>query len=87
MTSVTLTPVSSHATSKCDERIQNSTFDMLDSAIRFKAAVKDITSKQDNNLRDYELSRDEWAMLEELRDALKVSRIFAQPQLLCWQLQ
>jgi hypothetical protein len=48
---------------------------MLDSAIRFKAAVKDITSEQDNNLRDYELSRDEWAVLEELRDALKVSRV------------
>jgi hypothetical protein len=46
---------------------------MLDSAIRFKAAVKDITSEQDNNLRDYELSRDEWAVLEELRDVLKVS--------------
>jgi hypothetical protein len=53
---------------------------MLDSAIRFKAAVKDITSDQDNDLRDYELSRDEWAVLEELRDALKV-RGFAQPHL------
>jgi hypothetical protein len=32
-----------------------------------------ITGDVDNNLRDYELSKIEWQVLEELRDVLEVS--------------
>ena len=46
---------------------------MLSAAIRYKEAVRRITGDVDNNLRDYELSKIEWQVLEELRDVLEVS--------------
>jgi hypothetical protein len=50
----------------------NSTFDMLDFALRYQKPLQVITSNLDLNLRQYELSRDEWKTAEQLRDVLKV---------------
>lgn len=49
----------------------NSTFDMLDFAIDYRAALDAMTSNRDLNLRKYELEDDEWAIAEHLRDTLK----------------
>jgi hypothetical protein len=49
----------------------NSTFDMLDFAVDYRAAIDAITSARDLNLRKYELADHEWAIVVELRDTLK----------------
>ena len=54
----------------------NSTFDMLDFAIKHIAAVNAITSNRDMKLRQYELSEDEWDVARQLRDVLKVCILF-----------
>jgi hypothetical protein len=46
---------------------------MLSAALRYKEAVRRITGDVDNDLRDYELSKIEWQVLQELCDVLKVS--------------
>ncbi|SJL07249.1 uncharacterized protein ARMOST_10592 [Armillaria ostoyae] len=50
----------------------NSTFDMLDAAIAYKSAIKEITGDENNKLTEYELSRMKWTVLENLHDVLKV---------------
>jgi hypothetical protein len=49
----------------------NSTFDMLDFAIDYHAAIDAITSARDLNLRKYEVADHEWAIAVQLRDTLK----------------
>lgn len=44
---------------------------MLAFAIDYRAALDDITGDRTMQLRDYELSPDEWAIAEQLRDLLK----------------
>ena len=53
----------------------NSTFDMLDFAIDYRAAIDAITSSRDLNLRKYELADNEWAIAVNLRDTLKACTI------------
>lgn len=50
----------------------NSTFDMLNHALENRKAVDGITRDRDRGLRPYELDNDEWDMLNELREVLKV---------------
>ena len=57
----------------------NSTFDMLDFAIEYRKALQLTTSDLDLNLRQYELSREEWALARQLRDVLKVCNIYRVP--------
>lgn len=54
----------------------NSTFDMLDSALRYRSAIDKITADKELGLRQYELDRVEWRILEELRKVLKVCITF-----------
>jgi len=49
----------------------NSTFDMLDFAVDYRAAIDAITSACNLNLRKYELADHEWAIVVELHDTLK----------------
>jgi hypothetical protein len=49
----------------------NSTFDMLDFAIAYRAPLDDLASNRDFNLRKYELDDDKWAVAIHLRDTLK----------------
>ena len=50
----------------------NSTFDMVVVTINYKKAYKRITEDAELGLRGFELSKREWAILEGLRDILKV---------------
>lgn len=51
----------------------NSTFNMLDFAIRYRAAIDGMTAVRNFDLRKYELVSSEWKIATELRDALRVS--------------
>ena len=51
----------------------NSTFDMLAFALQYRVAVDDIAGNKAANLRQYELSDEEWRIAEQLHDTLKVS--------------
>ena len=50
----------------------NSTFDMLAFALQYRKAIDDIAGNKSTNLRQYELSDDEWRIAEQLCDTLKV---------------
>lgn len=50
----------------------NSTFDMLDMCLTYKRPIQLMTADFDLDLRDYELSREEWKTASQLRDVLKV---------------
>lgn len=50
----------------------NSTFDMLAFALEYKTAVDDIAGNKVANMRQYELSDEEWRIAEQLHDTLKV---------------
>ena len=50
----------------------NSTFNMLSSAVEYWGEIKQMTSECKNNLRQYELAEEEWAIVRELSDMLKV---------------
>ena len=50
----------------------NSTFDMLVFVLEYKTAVDDIPGNKVANMRQYELSDEEWWIAEQLHDTLKV---------------
>lgn len=50
----------------------NSTYDMLDFAIKYQKTVQLTTGDLDLDLQKYELTREQWMMAEHLRDVLKV---------------
>ena len=54
----------------------NSTFKMLDFALKYHKAIKILTSDDDLELEKYKLTRNEWMMVKHLRDVLKVSILF-----------
>lgn len=53
----------------------NSTFDMLNFAINYCAAIDAITSNRDLNLRKYKLADEEWDIAVNLHDTLKACTI------------
>jgi hypothetical protein len=53
----------------------NSTFDMLDFAFAHRKALDLMTQDRENGLREYEMSEEEWEIVRQLRDALKVSAV------------
>ena len=53
----------------------NSTYTMLVFAIDYKSAIKNITGDIDLDLRNFELTSEEWEIVEQLRDVLKVSTL------------
>ena len=48
----------------------NSTYDMLIFALNYRQAIDEITA--DKDMRKYELSEDEWALVQQLGDVLAV---------------
>ena len=50
----------------------NSTFDMLNFAIEYQAAIDKITGDRTTELRDLELNNADWKIAQQLRDTLKV---------------
>ena len=53
----------------------NSMFQLLEFAYRYRKAIDLFTESRENGVRDLELSQEEWAMVKELRDVLKVRPI------------
>ncbi|KAK0467346.1 uncharacterized protein EV420DRAFT_1260973 [Desarmillaria tabescens] len=45
---------------------------MITIFLEYKLAVKKMTGEQDNGLCEYELSKDEWAVIKDLHDVLQV---------------
>jgi hypothetical protein len=54
----------------------NSTYDMLDFAYDYKDALNKITAVREMKLRNYEIEPEEWEMVRQLRELLKVVPIF-----------
>jgi hypothetical protein len=50
----------------------NSTFDMLDFAVKYREPLDSITGNQKMKLRHYELTEEDWEITTQLRDVLKV---------------
>ena len=50
----------------------NSTYDMLEFAVRHRMAIDDIAGNKAANLRRYELCDEEWKIAEQLCEMLKV---------------
>jgi hypothetical protein len=51
----------------------NSTYDMLDFALAYREALDSITGDKDMKLRKYEMDEEEWEIVHQLREVLKVS--------------
>lgn len=51
----------------------NSTYDMVEFATEYRAALDIMTADRDMNLRKFELSKKEWGMASELCEVLQVS--------------
>jgi hypothetical protein len=47
-------------------------FVMLDCALRYRKALDALSGKRSNKLRDFELKEEEWRLIQQLRDVLKV---------------
>jgi hypothetical protein len=50
----------------------NSMFAMLDFAVRYREALIRMTAERANNLREFELRSNEWKLVIQLHDGLKV---------------
>jgi hypothetical protein len=50
----------------------NSTYGMLTFAYDYRDAINKITANREMKLRDYEIDEDEWNIVKQLRDVLKV---------------
>jgi predicted Co/Zn/Cd cation transporter (cation efflux family) len=50
----------------------NSTYNMLEFAVEYRAALDTMTADREMNLRKFELSKKEWSMASELCDVLQV---------------
>ena len=50
----------------------NSTYDMLEFAVEYCEALESITGNQRMKLRQYELTEEDWKIVTQLRDVLKV---------------
>ena len=50
----------------------NSTYDMLKFALKYKEAIKMVTSDLNNDLCKYELNNEEWKLVRQLANTLKV---------------
>lgn len=51
----------------------NSTYDMLEFAVKYRGALDAITGDKEMRLQRYEMDDEEWNITYQLRDVLKVS--------------
>jgi len=58
----------------------NSTYDLLQFALEYRAAIDDIAGNKVANLRKYELADEDWVIASQLCDTLKV-------RLLIWNIR
>jgi hypothetical protein len=50
----------------------NSTYDMVEFATNYRAALNIMTADRDMNLRQFELSKKDWSLATELSEVLQV---------------
>jgi hypothetical protein len=50
----------------------NSTFDMLEFALKYRSVIDKISGDKSSNLRKYEMDDDEWRIAMQLQKTLKV---------------
>lgn len=55
----------------------NSTYDMIEFAIKYRTALDIMTANRDMNLRQFEMSKKEWNMALELSEVLQVRLSFS----------
>ena len=55
----------------------NSTYDMLKFAFHYREAIDKLTAAK--KLRSFELTGEEWDIIEQLQDSLKVSKQYIYP--------
>lgn len=51
----------------------NSLFDLLEYALKHRKAIDLVTQRRELGMRDFELSDNEWELVEQLHSVLKVS--------------
>jgi hypothetical protein len=56
----------------------NSTYDMLRFAFTYSEVINQITGDRSMKIRQYEINDQEWKLVEQLRDCLKVIFFFLQ---------
>jgi hypothetical protein len=63
----------------------NSTYAMLEFAVRYRKPLDLLSGERENGLREYEMSDAEWKLVGQLRDVLKVwsCTVFVTRQLTC----
>ena len=54
----------------------NSTYDMLKFAAAYREPINKITGDRSMKIRQYEIKDEEWTIVEQLRDCLKVCTFF-----------
>ncbi|KAI0696127.1 hypothetical protein C8T65DRAFT_583657, partial [Cerioporus squamosus] len=54
----------------------NSTFDMVDVALKYRKVVDEFCANKLNGLREYELTAHEWTILKQLRNVFKHATLF-----------
>jgi len=52
----------------------NYTYEMLSFAYTYRDAYNELTSNRDMKMRKYEIEDDDWEIVKQLADVLKVSR-------------
>ena len=55
----------------------NSTYDMIEFAIKYRTPLDIMTANRDMNLRQFEMSKKEWSMALELSEVLQVCLSFS----------
>ncbi len=68
------TPLSSRMMPRDVETRWNYTYKMLSFAHTYHLVYNDITANRDMGMRAYELSKEEWKIVKDLTDVLKVSK-------------
>jgi hypothetical protein len=66
-------PLSSRMMPRDVETRWNYTYEMLSFAHTYQSAYNEITANRDMKMREYELSKEEWKIIKDLGDVLKVS--------------
>jgi hypothetical protein len=61
----------------------NSTFDMLNFALQYRAPIDEMTAVYNFDLHKYELVSSEWKIATELQDVLKVCNTSSSTNLAC----
>ena len=50
-------------------------YQLLEFAYHYQKAIDKLTESRENGVRDLELTKQEWALVKELRNVLKVHRV------------